>query len=156
MSIPPLPAGLEDTAETRTANTLHSLAIHLLRRARLADRRSGLSPERLSLLSVLAFAGPQTVGALAHMESVSAPAISRIASSLEKLGLARRERGDVDARQVRISATAKGKRLMDEGRRRRLEIIAADLKDLSRSDLAVLGAVAGVLQRLQARRRSES
>ncbi len=153
MSIPPLPAGLEDTVETRTANALHSLAIHLLRRARLADRRTGLSPERLSLLSVLAFAGPQTVGALALMEGVSAPAISRIASSLEKLGLARRERGEEDAREVRLSATAKGKRLMEEGRRRRIALIAEDLKGLGRRDLAVLGAIPALLQRLKSGRR---
>jgi DNA-binding MarR family transcriptional regulator len=153
LSIPPLPADLADSVEARTANALHSLAIHLLRRARLADRRTGLSPERLSLLSVLAYAGSQTVGALALMEGVSAPAISRIASSLEGLGLARRERGADDAREVRLKATAKGKRLMEEGRRRRLEIIAEDLKRLSRRDLALLGAIPGVLERLQAKHR---
>lgn len=144
MSIPPLPKGLPDTAETRVANALHSLSIRLLRRARAADRETGLGPERLSLLSVLVYAGPQSVGALAAIEDVSPPAVSRIVAALEAQGLAARAR---DGRMVTVRATAKGKRLMEEGRRRRLELIAKDLAGLGRADLATLKKAAGVLAR---------
>lgn len=149
MSIPPLPDGLADSNVNRAANALHSLSIHLLRRARTADRETGLSPERLSLLSVLAFAGPRTVGELAEIEGVSAPAISRIVSSLEATGFASRERSRTDAREVRVSATARGRRLMEKGRRRRLELIAHYLGGLDRKDLAALADVAAVLERLE-------
>ena len=44
---------------------LHSAAIHLLRGLRAADRASGLTPARLSALSVLVFGGPCTLGELA-------------------------------------------------------------------------------------------
>lgn len=152
MSIPPLPAGLENTELTRAANALHSLSIHLLRRAREADRESGLSPERLSLLSILAYAGGQTVGRLAEMEQVSAPAISRIVSSLEKLGLAKRIRGEIDARAVMVEATEKGRRLVEKGRQRRLEIIAAELSRLNQRDIAALGKAAGILEKLETSR----
>ena len=44
--------------ERETADRLHSAAIHLLRRVSREDAGSGVSPPRLSALSVLVFAGP--------------------------------------------------------------------------------------------------
>ena len=87
MSTPPLPSGLAPSSVLEVANRLHSAAIHLLRRARIADRDSGLSPERLSLLSVLVYAGPRTLSQLAEIEQVSRPAISRSVKALTKDGL---------------------------------------------------------------------
>lgn len=144
MSIPPLPKGAEESDVMRAANALHSAAIHVLRRARAADRESGLTPERLSLLSVLVYGGGRTIGALAGIEGVSAPAISRIVTALEADGLARR--GAKDGREVTVSATAKGRRLMEEGRRRRLLRIALELQSLSRSELKLVRAAAELLE----------
>lgn len=152
MSIPPLPAGLEDSETARAANALHSLSIHLLRRARKADRETGLSPERLSLLSVLAFAGPHSVSALADIEGVSRPAISRIVGALEDAGLTARERGLADGRNVIIRATAKGRRLVERGRRRRVELIEESLAALPLQELSVLTKAAAILARLDGER----
>jgi DNA-binding MarR family transcriptional regulator len=149
VSSPPLPAGLADTRVNRVANRFHSAAIHLLRRARAVDRASGLTAERLSLLSVLAYAGPMTVSGLAEAEQVSRPAISRSLKSLQRLGLARTERGTADRRQVRVRATAKGRRLMEEGRKRRLSRIAADLADLDDGEIAALEEAVRVLEALE-------
>ena len=55
-----------------TARDLNSAAIHLLRGMRAVDRSSGLTPARLSALSVLVFGGPCTLGQLARTEDVSA------------------------------------------------------------------------------------
>lgn len=149
MSTPPLPPGLDDSRLARVANQLHSTAIHLLRRARVVDRATGLSAERLSLLSVLAFAGPKTVSELADAEMVSRPAISRILNALETAGLARRERTTADRRQVLVRATRKGRSLVDAGRRRRLQRIAEELSRLDGKDLAILEAATEVLQSLE-------
>ena len=59
--VPPLPAGLRSSRRRRVANELNTTAIHALRVARTTDAESGLSPERLSLLSVLVYAGPRTI-----------------------------------------------------------------------------------------------
>lgn len=142
MSIPKLPAGLSATPQTRAANALHSMAIRILRRAREADRESGLSPERLSVLSVLAFAGPQTITRLAEMESVSAPAISRIVTALEKSGFAERRRDGDDARTVTVRATRYGKTIVERGRALRVARIADDLCALSPTDLQTAIALA--------------
>ncbi len=146
MSSLPLPPGLADTRAARVANRLHSAAIHLLRRARAVDRESGLTAERLSLLSVLAYAGPMTVSELAEAEQVSRPAISRSLKALQELGLARTERGTADRRLVRVHATDEGRRLMEEGRRRRLERIAAELSGLGDGELVVLEKAVEVLE----------
>ena len=58
------PSTSDDIAE-RTADRLHSAAIHLLRRLRREDTKTGLSAPRLSALSVVVFAGPLTLGELA-------------------------------------------------------------------------------------------
>lgn len=151
MSIPPLPAGLADSQSSRAANALHSLSIHVLRRARTADKETGLSPERLSLLSVLAFAGPRSVSALAEIEGVSRPAISRIVGSLEAQGLVDRTRDPDDGRGVVVRATAKGRKLVERGRRRRVELIDKELRGLSRRDLSVLEDALEILAGLDAR-----
>lgn len=148
MATPPLPGGLTDDRVHRIANQLHSAAIHLLRRARVVDRQAGLTAERLSLLSVLSYAGPRTIGQLADAELVSRPAISRIVSALEDAGLARRKKTASDRRLVLVHATAKGRRLMEAARKRRLETIAAELVGLDGSALSALERAGPVLESL--------
>lgn len=127
------------------------MAIHLLRRARRADKETGLGPERLSLLSVVAYAGPRNVGALAEAEGVSPPAISRIVKSLEEDGLVSRNRPAADAREVLVAATARGRKLMEKGRRRRIELIADELRAMPKRDLSILIDAARIFSRLDAR-----
>lgn len=153
MSIPPLPDGLAETDATLAANALHSLAIHLLRRARMADKETGLSPERLSLLSVVAYGGPSKIGVLAEAEGVSAPAISRIVTALEEAGLVTRARPPGDGREVLVAATAKGRKLMEKGRRRRIELIAEEFYGLSSRDFSTLMSAATILERNDGRAR---
>jgi DNA-binding MarR family transcriptional regulator len=150
MASPPLPPGVDDTFVFHTANRLHSAAIHLLRWVRTADRETGLSPERLSILSILAFAGPRNVGEIAELELVSPPAVSRILNGLEGDGLVARERVKEDRRYVRVVATAKGRRLMEDARARRLERMATKLGTLSEKELGALQAATEILERLEA------
>jgi DNA-binding MarR family transcriptional regulator len=116
---------------------------------RESDRESNLSPQRLSLLSVLAFAGPKTVGELADAEQVSAPAISRILNGLEGEGLITRERANSDRRYVQVQATKKGRRIMDAARARRLERITARLESLRPEELKALAGAVEILERLE-------
>lgn len=138
MSTPPLPAGVDDDLRHRVANRLHSLSIHLIRDARVADLETRLSPQRLSLLSILLYAGARTVGELAALEQVSAPAISRTASALEGDGLLERRRDPSDRRVVRLVATARGSALLEAARARRLERLATLLEPLDGGSLADL------------------
>lgn len=152
MSTPPLPAALSPTRRNRVANRLHSAALHLLRRARADDRASGLSPERLSLLSVLVFGGPCTASELARIEMVSRPAITRTLNALEAAGLVRREASPEDRRRRTVHATERGRKLVEQGRERRVRRIAAELDALSPAQIESLDAASRVLESLSATR----
>src|SRR5918996_4766129 len=105
----------EDSEQSieRTADKLHSAAIHLLRLLREEDVASGLSAARLSALSVVVFAGPVTLGRLAAAEQVRPPTISGIVAGLESDGLIRRRRDPSDGRVQWVHATPKGKRVLE-------------------------------------------
>jgi DNA-binding MarR family transcriptional regulator len=134
--LPPLPEGSARTRRHRVANALNSTAIHALRTARVNDDRAGLSPERLSLLSVLVFGGPATMSALARAEQVSPPAITRIVGALEEAGLVRREDDAEDRRRTLVTATRAGSRLLERGRQARIDRLAAVLSALDADELA--------------------
>src|ERR1700687_1910748 len=84
------------------ADRLHSAAIHLLRRLRLQDAASGVGPAQLSALSVLVFAGPNTLCDLATAEQVKPPTMSRIVAALTRSRLIELTRDPHDARRVHI------------------------------------------------------
>ena len=67
------------------AAELNSVAIHLLRRIRATDVSLGMTPARLSALSVLVFAGPMSLKGLADVEQVSAPTMSKLVAALEQI-----------------------------------------------------------------------
>lgn len=142
---PPLPADTPPDLRHTVANRLNSVAIHALRRARVADPAAGLSPERLSLLSVLVYGGPAPLGRLAQVEQLTPPAITRAVDALERDGLVRRRPSREDRRSVIVSATAAGRRVMEQGRRRRVERLAALLEGMPDRDLKRVDAALAVL-----------
>lgn len=115
---------------------------------RKEDEASGLSPARLSALSVVVFAGPLTLGALARAEGVTPATISRIVDGLEQGGLVRRRPHPGDGRAVRLEATAKGVRVLHRARDRRLRRLDQRLGELDERELEVVGRAAAALERL--------
>lgn len=108
----------------------------------------GEGPARLSALSVLVFGGSMNLGQLAAAEQVKPPTMTRIVTGLEKNGLAERISDSADARRVQIHATPKGVRLMQRGRKARIEYLARQLAMLTKDELAILGEAVEVLQRV--------
>jgi DNA-binding MarR family transcriptional regulator len=135
------------------ADALHSAAIHLLRWLRREDERSGLSGPRLSALSVIVFGGPVTLGELAAAEQVRPPTITRLVRALEAEGLVAREPDPRDGRVTRLRATEAGRRLLAEGRARRVAALARQLAPLSAEERATLARAAELLERLAAQPR---
>lgn len=140
--------------DRQTAQQLNSGAIHLLRGLRLVDRQAGLTSARLSALSVLVFGGPHSLGALAAAEDVTSPTMTRIVDGLERDKLARRRVLAGPGRPVQVSATARGRRLMEEAAGRRLDAIEAAIAHLSAQDRSALRKAAPVLDRLATRLRT--
>src|SRR6478736_5611483 len=111
----PLPEDVPPDGYVEVANRLNSAAIHLLRRISRDDGADGVTGARLSALSVLVFGGPQTVSTLARREGVATPTMTRIVDALVRDGLVTRTSVEGDRRQVRLTATAAGRRLMERG-----------------------------------------
>jgi DNA-binding MarR family transcriptional regulator len=130
-----------------TSDRLHSAAIHLLRRLRKEDTATGEGPARLSALSVLVFSGPKALGELAEAEQVKPPTMSRIVAGLERSRLVGITQDPQDARRMRIAATEKGKRLLQRGRRMRIEVLAANLRCLKPAELRKLREALQILER---------
>jgi DNA-binding MarR family transcriptional regulator len=130
-----------------TADRLHSAAIHLLRRLRVRDRESEVGPAQLSALSVLVFGGPRSLGKLADAEQVRPPTMSRIVAGLERAGLVRRHATE-DGRRVRLEASAKGTKILQEGRKRRVESLVKALSSLTPKEQQQLGELVDLLQEI--------
>ena len=130
------------------AGDLNSAAIHLLRGLRATDRAAGLTPARLSALSVLVFGGPCTLGRLARAEDVAGPTMTRIVDGLVELGLAERSPHPDGARMVLVSATDEGSAVMERARQARLSVIAAALRRLPVEDRRAVSAAAAALHDL--------
>lgn len=130
------------------ASRLHAAAIHLLRRLRGADLEAGITPARLSALSVLVYGGPCSVSELAAAEQVSVPTMSRMVRSLEDRGLVTRQPDPSDGRAVRLQPTPEGRRMLEEGRDRRVGSLAGMLSRLDAGDLEAVERTAAVLEAL--------
>ncbi|HEX6596803.1 MAG TPA: MarR family transcriptional regulator [Acidimicrobiales bacterium] len=130
------------------ADRLHSAAIHVLRLVRREDAATGLSAARLSALSVLVFGGDRTVGQLAAAEQVRSPTMSGLVAEMEREGLVERRPSAADGRSVVVSATQEGRRVLHEGRRRRVAALAERLAGLDHDEVALLGEAAALLERI--------
>ena len=127
----------------QVADQLHGAAIRLLRFMRKEDAASGIPGAQLSVLSVLAYGGPQTLGALAAAEQVKPPTMSQLVSALEQLELVVRK--PLDRRSSEISLTRKGRQLLEAGRKRRLARLMKALDRLPPEQIDKLAQAAGLI-----------
>src|SRR5450755_3279649 len=137
----------KEPSRLEVADRLHSAAIHLLRHARKQDVLARIGPARLSALSVLVFGGPMALGQLAAAEQVKAPTMSRIVAGLKRNGLTRIEADAKDARRIRVTATAKGERLLQQARARRIRLLAETLSGLRETEMDTLLRAAELMER---------
>lgn len=133
------------------ADRWHGLAIQLLRRVRREDLTSGLTGPRLSALSVIVFAGPISLGALAAAEQVKPPTMTLLVRALERARLVRREKDPNDGRIVRLRATTKGEGVLHAGRARRVRRLAEPIQDLTADERETLHEAAEILARVVTR-----
>ncbi len=130
------------------ADRLHSAAIHLLRRLRRVDEQTGLTGPQASALSVLVFGGPQRLGDLAAAEQVRPPTMTRLVRDMEQARLVVRRCDPRDKRVAFIHPTARGRRLLIEGRGRRVRLLAGQIERLPEADRAALRRGVEALDRM--------
>ncbi|HRD60122.1 MarR family transcriptional regulator [uncultured Nocardioides sp.] len=136
---------------TEAGRRLNSFAIHLLRAMHRVDAQSGLTPARLSALSVLHFGGPRTLGRLARDEEVTSATMSRLVDALCDLGLAERGPHPDHGGMVVVSATEAGSVVMRAAAQRRIGVIAGALGDLPARERGAVVRATEQLGRLEQR-----
>jgi DNA-binding MarR family transcriptional regulator len=91
---------------------------------------SEIGPGGLSVLVILDNQGPQRVGALAELVSVTAPSMTRIVNALATEGLVVREPDPEDGRCQVVAVTAAGLALMTSGKEAKLAALRRRLGEL--------------------------
>jgi len=142
------PRSRQDPGPRDVADRLHSAAIHLLRRLRTADDATGLTAPKGSALSVLVFGGPATLGRLAQVEQVRPPTMTRLVAELERQGLVQRRPDPGDGRLVWIHPTESARRILLEGRARRVARLEDDLRQLRPAEFKRLARALDLLERV--------
>jgi DNA-binding MarR family transcriptional regulator len=91
---------------------------------------------------------PRTPGELAEIERVSAPSMTRTVGALVERGLVARTADPSDGRQVILSLTVEGRRVLKEIRHRRDQWMTVRVKSLSPEEQDVLRRAATILSRV--------
>lgn len=142
--------GMPAEADTRTeiAALLHEQFARLTRQLRTLELPQGMTPERLSALSVIDKLGPISVTALAEKEMVRPATMSRMVTALVEEGLVKRSDDKNDGRGVLVSTTPKGRRAFQRAQEQRLQHFAEVLDSMNDEQLASMRSLTSALERL--------
>jgi DNA-binding MarR family transcriptional regulator len=130
--------------------TAETVGLALARSARRLRQQAGseLSPSRAAVLSTIARHGPLTPSALADLERLSRPTITRMISKLEAEGLVDRVQDPADGRSWLISLSSDGSALRALRRARRHAYVARLLASADEAERALIAEASTVLLRL--------
>jgi DNA-binding MarR family transcriptional regulator len=122
--------------------------MRLARRLRVERASDDFTLSQLAVLGSLDRCGAATVGALANLERVKPPSMTRIVNSLVEAGMVTRRPHATDGRQVVVELTADARSVLAEDRRRRNAWLAQRLAELTDEERELLGSAAPLLDRL--------
>jgi DNA-binding MarR family transcriptional regulator len=124
------------------------LAVMRLARRLRQQTEGEITASQLSALASLHRLGPLTLGALAAVERVRPPTMTRIVGHLEAAGLVVRRPAPGDRRSAQVELSPAGRELLDRSRTRKDAYLAERLATLAPAEVAVLRQAAAALERL--------
>src|SRR3954468_13768318 len=131
-------------ARTTTSPPVTHLAERLglasVRLARLLRQQAegNMSPTMRAALGTISREGLVTLGALAAIEQVAPPTVTKVVGKLEDAGLVVRQVDADDRRICRVALSENGQRWMDDDRRRRRAWLAERVRRLDDRDVKTL------------------
>ena len=145
------PAGRSAPEASDVAHLASSLRIAIIRlsrrlRAERSDETLGLS--QLSALASLVWRGPLSPTALAELERIQPPSMTRVIAVLEERGLVERAPHPSDRRQSVIAVTDAGRAIVLEDRRRSAAWLARRVEKLSAAERERLVDALPIFERL--------
>jgi DNA-binding MarR family transcriptional regulator len=140
-------AAATDTAEV--AARLRLSATRLARQLR-QESDAALTPSQLSALAAIERHGPVMLGALAELERVAPPSITKVVTKLEAAGLVKRRLDPHDRRAAWVSTTAAGNARLAQIRQRKHAWLAARLARLDEEQRRLISDALDALDALTA------
>jgi DNA-binding MarR family transcriptional regulator len=114
---------------------------------RLRQQTEGeVTASQLSALATVSRFGPLSLGALAAVERVRPPTMTRIVGQLEAAGLVVRRPSPRDRRSAQVELSPAGRKLLDRSRTRKDAYLAERLATLDPGEVAVLRQAAAALE----------
>lgn len=123
---------IEEVAELRRA------VGRLTRVLNAAATSEGLTPTQSSVLGLLCSRGPLAIATVTELEQLNPTMVSRIVKKLVERGLILRVLNNADQRSARIEVTPAGRRIHDDIRARRTELVRSCVARLAPAQAAAL------------------
>jgi DNA-binding MarR family transcriptional regulator len=142
------PAPPTSSRPTDLAGELRVALTLAVRRIRVERSDDSISDGQYAVLAHLANRGPMTPSALAELERVQPPPMTRTVNCLAEAGLVRREAHPTDGRQVLVQLTDAGAAEVRETRRRRNAWLAGRLAELEPAERETLTRATEILRRI--------
>lgn len=139
---------VETSKSHSLANELSIMAVRLIRWLRAADERTALTGPHTSAMAVIVHSGGIAPSALAELEQVRRPTITRVVNELVARGLVRREPHPTDKRGSVLVATSEGLALWHTGQLRATAPLAARIETLGPDERHQLEGVMPLLARI--------
>lgn len=133
-----------DTELLTLANDLRVACQRVARRVRF-ESTSDVPPHQFSVLVGLHRLGPQTPTQLAAVDAVSTPSMTRTINCLGDAGLVERVRHPEDGRQILVSITDAGQKVIDETVASRDTWMLSHIAGLDAEQLTLLRQAADLL-----------
>jgi len=130
------------------ADELAIMAVRLIRWLRAADESPSLSGPEASALAAVIYSGGLSPSALADLEQVRRPTVTRTVNALAERGLVERRPDKSDKRGVRVEVTDRGRALWQAGQLRKVAPLAARIAALSSEDRSQLEAIWPILRQI--------
>lgn len=110
--------------------------------------RGGFTPSQVSALASLDQRGPMRLGALARVECIAPPTLTKIVAHLESTGLVERSVDPDDRRSAVVSLTRAGRSALSRIRSERTAFLAERIALLSPAERAQLSDAIDLITRL--------
>ena len=132
------------------AELVARLRVTAMRLARRIRRESGddITPSQLAVLGTIERFGPLSLGAIAEIEGVQPPSVTRIVGWLDDQGLVRLAPSEEDKRAKVATITKTGTTRLDRIRSNRNAWLACRLEELAPEERDALAHALPVLERL--------
>lgn len=139
-------ASTDEGAHLASAFRIAVMRLSRRLRSERSDETLGLS--QLSALSTLMRNGPLSPTALAELERIQPPSMTRVITALEERGLIERAPHSSDRRQSIIAITEPGQAIVSEDRRRRTAWLARRFETLTSEEQQQLAEVLPIIERI--------